>query len=247
MLNVKLEVFEGPFELLYKLIEKHKVDIYDIPIALIADSYVKEVETMENKNIDSIGEFLIMAATLLKIKSKLLLPKENEDEEEDDPRLELVERLLEYKKYKEVSEVLRELEEVSGSITFKPENDAIEEFKTKSIDMDEFLDGVDMTMLTNAFMNVMKGEKKPFERNLSEEIKEKTLRRNVYTIEKQMESLVSMIDLKNEIEFSELFSDESEKGEKIMSFLALLELIKSKYIVTKQDKIFGQIIISKVR
>ena len=79
MLNVKLEVFEGPFDLLYKLIEKHKIDIYDIPIALITEKYVEEVEAMEEKNIDNIGEFLIMAATLLKIKSKMLLPQEDED------------------------------------------------------------------------------------------------------------------------------------------------------------------------
>ena len=101
MLNVKLDVFEGPFDLLFKLIEKHKIDIYDIPMALITEKYVEEVEAMEEKNIDNIGEFLIMAATLLKIKSKMLLPAEkDENEEEQDPRLELVSRLLEYKKYK---------------------------------------------------------------------------------------------------------------------------------------------------
>ena len=98
---VKLEVFEGPLDLLLHLIEKNKIDIYDIPIVLITEQYLEYINAMEQKNLDIMSEFLVMAATLLKIKSKMLLPKEEvEEEEEEDPRQELGARLLEYKMYK---------------------------------------------------------------------------------------------------------------------------------------------------
>jgi segregation and condensation protein A len=98
---VKLEVFEGPLDLLLHLIEKNKIDIYDIPIALITEQYMDYLKEMEKQDLDNMSEFLVMAATLLKIKSRMLLPQEETDEEEpEDPRQELVERLLEYKKYR---------------------------------------------------------------------------------------------------------------------------------------------------
>ena len=109
-ISVKLEVFEGPLDLLLHLIEKNKVDIYDIPIVLITDQYLEYVSAMQERDMDVMSEFLVMAATLLRIKSKMLLPKDDseEDEEEDDPRKELVERLLEYKMYKYASFELKD-------------------------------------------------------------------------------------------------------------------------------------------
>nr|MCR5798154.1 segregation/condensation protein A [Eubacterium sp.] len=105
---VKLEVFEGPLDLLLHLIEKNKVDIYDIPIVLITEQYLDYVQQMEKANMDIMSEFLVMAATLVKIKSKMLLPVEEEDEEYEDPRQELVERILEYKMYKYASFELKD-------------------------------------------------------------------------------------------------------------------------------------------
>ena len=108
-LSYKLEKFEGPLDLLLHLIEKNKVNIYDIPIAEITDQYMEYVRQMDEENLDVVSEFLVMAATLVKIKSKMLLPAEEEEqEEEEDPRQELVERLLEYKMYKYMSYELRD-------------------------------------------------------------------------------------------------------------------------------------------
>lgn len=110
-LSYKLETFEGPLDLLLHLIEKNKVSIYDIPIAEITDQYLEYVSHMEEESLDVVSEFLVMAATLLDIKAKMLLPKEvNEDGEEEDPRAELVARLLEYKTYKYMSMELKDME-----------------------------------------------------------------------------------------------------------------------------------------
>lgn len=249
MLNVKLDVFEGPFDLLFKLIEKHKIDIYDIPMALITEKYVEEVEAMEEKNIDNIGEFLIMAATLLKIKSKMLLPAEkDENEEEQDPRLELVSRLLEYKKYKEVATTLRQMEEETGMLAFKGNTSLIEEFKNV-IDFDDFLEGVDMDVLTQAFLKIIKDDKKKDEGKSEEEvarnISEKVRRRRVFTVEMQMTAIYDKLRNAKNLNFKELFGAEEEKMEKVMTFLALLEMMKMKKITVTQESTFGDIIISK--
>ena len=117
---VKLEVFEGPLDLLLHLIEKNKVDIYDIPIVLITEQYLDYVSKMDTKDMDVMSEFLVMAATLVRIKSKMLLPVEEEEEEEfEDPRQELVERILEYKMYKYASYELKDRQVDAGRMVFK--------------------------------------------------------------------------------------------------------------------------------
>ena len=119
-LQVKLEVFDGPLDLLLHLIEKNKVDIFDIPIVLITEQYLDYVRKMDTKDMDVMSEFLVMAATLVKIKSKMLLPAEEEEqEEEEDPRQELVERLLEYKMYKYASFELKDRQVDAGKVFFK--------------------------------------------------------------------------------------------------------------------------------
>ena len=116
---VKLEVFEGPLDLLLHLIEKNKVDIYDIPIVLITEQYLDYVSKMDTKDMDVMSEFLVMAATLVRIKSKMLLPVEEEEEEEfEDPRQELVERILEYKMYKYASYELKDRQVDAGRMVF---------------------------------------------------------------------------------------------------------------------------------
>ena len=121
-LQVKLEVFDGPLDLLLHLIEKNKVDIFDIPIVLITEQYLDYVRKMDTKDMDVMSEFLVMAATLVKIKSKMLLPAEEEEqEEEEDPREELVRRLTEYKIYKYAAEELKDLSVDAQKVFFKPE------------------------------------------------------------------------------------------------------------------------------
>ena len=119
-ISYKLESFEGPLDLLLHLIEKNKVNIYDIPIAMITDQYLEYVKHMEEESLDVVSEFLVMAATLLDIKARMLLPKEvNEEGEEEDPRAELVARLLEYKTYKYMSLELKDMELDAEKIFYK--------------------------------------------------------------------------------------------------------------------------------
>ena len=106
-MTVKLESFSGPLDLLYHLIEKNEIDIYDIPIAELTDQYIEFINLEENKNMDGMSEFIVMAATLIEIKSRMLLPKPETEEQEEDPREELVQRLIEYKKYKSVVDLLK--------------------------------------------------------------------------------------------------------------------------------------------
>ncbi|MEG1741768.1 MAG: segregation/condensation protein A, partial [Acetivibrio sp.] len=119
-ISVKLEAFEGPLDLLLHLIDKNKVNIYDIPIAMITEQYLEYIAAMKTKDMDIMSEFLVMAATLLNIKSRMLLPKdETQEEEEEDPRKELVERLLEYKMYKYISYELKDRQEDASKVLFK--------------------------------------------------------------------------------------------------------------------------------
>ena len=116
---VKLEVFEGPLDLLLFLIDKNKIDIYDIPIVMITEQYMEYIQNMDTKNMDVMSEFLVMAATLVKIKSKMLLPRDETKEEQEDPRQELVERLLEYKMYKYMSLALKDRQIDAGKVVYR--------------------------------------------------------------------------------------------------------------------------------
>ena len=120
-MQVRLDAFEGPMDLLYHLIEKNEIDIYDIPIASLTEQYLEFLETVEDRDMDGMSEFLVMAATLLEIKSKLLLPRprNGNDEAEADPREVLVQRLLEYKKIKDAADTLKEKEEEAAQIYYK--------------------------------------------------------------------------------------------------------------------------------
>ena len=157
-LSYKLEKFEGPLDLLLHLIEKNKVNIYDIPIAEITDQYMEYVRQMDEENLDVVSEFLVMAATLLDIKARMLLPKDvNEEGEEEDPRAELVMRLLEYKKYRLMSEELKDMESGADRVFYKdptipPE---VKEY-AEPVDLDKLLDGVTLTKLQKIFESVMK-------------------------------------------------------------------------------------------
>ena len=155
---VKLEVFEGPLDLLLHLIDKNKVDIYDIPIVEITNQYMEYIREMQKKDMNIMSEFLLMAATLLDIKCRMLLPVEvNEDGEEEDPRQELVEQLLQYKMYKYMSYELKDRQLDGERLMFKEETlpDEVKEYQ-EPVDLDELLDGLTLSRLNEVFQEIMK-------------------------------------------------------------------------------------------
>ena len=156
---VKLQVFEGPLDLLLHLIDKNKIDIYDIPIVLITEQYLEYVNQMDHEDLDVVSDFLVMAATLLDIKSRMLLPKVEKEEEEDeeDPRAELVRRLLEYKMYKYMAQELEEREQEAELLFFKEPTIPREVAKYEEpLDLDKLLDGLTLAKLQKVFDAVMK-------------------------------------------------------------------------------------------
>ena len=153
---VKLEVFEGPLDLLLFLIDKNKIDIYDIPIVLITEQYMVYIQNMQTKDMDVMSEFLVMAATLVKIKSKMLLPRDETKEEEQDPRQELVERLLEYKMYKYMSLALKDRQIDAGKVVYKSPTipEEIQNY-TEKIDVGELMADVTLQKLHEIFQSIL--------------------------------------------------------------------------------------------
>ena len=150
-LSFKLEVFEGPLDLLLYLIDKNKVNIYDIPIASITEQYFEYLELMEQTDLDVSSDFVVIAANLIYIKSKMLLPKHNDKEElEEDPRDELVEKLLEYKRYKEIAKVLSDNENSNYYVYYKTQSDTINNF-TKIVDNQNMTIDILMNSLLSIF------------------------------------------------------------------------------------------------
>ena len=242
-LTFKLESFEGPLELLFHLIEKNKIDIYDIPIALLTEQYLEYLDNMEKTDMDSLSEFMVMAATLIEIKSKMLLPKPQlEEEEEVDPREELVSRLIEYKRFKMLAEQLSYVQDRTGHRIFRREDKEIIARVRKDVpkEVDEILNGADMDMLFKAFSEVLKRKEVKVDKIRSTF---KSVTRETFTIEGKIEYIENMLKLKGEVKFSEFFRPNSSRNEKIATFLAMLELIKIKKIFITQKALFDEIII----
>lgn len=234
--KVHLESFEGPLDLLLHLIEKNRIDIYDIPIALLTEQYMDYLTKFKEFNIEVASEFLVMAATLLQIKSKILLPDTkveeiNEDDtDEVDPRKELVERLLEYRRYKEVSSILGEMADEAGKRFFREASN----LPTKHLPPK----GLDVKLLWQAFQNVLESqiENEPLVANVA---------REKYTIEDKIISLLALLKQHGgNICFNTVFQyseHKISKSELITTFLAMLELIKIKRITVYQTSIFSPI------
>ena len=151
-MTVRLDSFSGPLDLLYHLIEKNEIDIYDIPIAELTEQYMEFISREENKNMDGMSEFIVMAADLIEIKSRMLLPKVQSEEPEEDPRDELVQKLLEYKKFKGVTETFQRMEENASKIFFREPDIIIPQLsKREEPTVEECLHGLTMEDLYNAF------------------------------------------------------------------------------------------------
>ncbi len=235
MYKVKLEVFEGPLDLLLYLIKKDEINIYDIPIARITDEYLEYIELMKMLDINVASEFIVMAATLIQIKSRMLLPVEeraSEEEEEVDPREELVRQLLEYKKFKDAAGQLEELELKRADVfTRSPEEDSFDDENG-----DEPFFEASVFDLIAAFSEVLKGvSKEEFQEIIKDE----------FTVEEKVHEILQLLKRDSRIFFSNLFRDAKNKLEIIARFLALLELIRLKLILVRQHKEFGEIEIVK--
>ena len=224
--RLKLDVFEGPFDLLLYLIKKDEVDIYDIPIAKITEQYLGFLEKMRGQGIDIASEWLVMAATLVQIKSRILLPLEEDqgDElfEESDPRMELVEKLLEYRRYKEVARALEERE-----------LNEMEVFRRNVGDLESTPDiEVDLYDLISAFKNVVDyAAETPFTEVALEEF---TVEGKIGEIEERLEALGSL-------SWNEIFAEGRSLSEMVCIFLAILELIRLGKLRVRQSRSFGDI------
>lgn len=235
---VKIQVFEGPLDLLLHLIEKNKLNIYDIPIVEITEQYIAYVEAMEEENLDVVSEFLIMAATLIEIKSRMLLPKE-ETEEEEDPREELVRRLLEYKIYKYAAGELEKMRQEAGQVFFGSPQIPKEVLEyQEEVDPHAVLQDLTLRRLNEIFQEVMKKNKEKVD----------PIRSKFGKIEKEeirVEEKVSYIrhqlrGLKN-INFRTLLEIQATKTQVVVTFLAILEMMKTGLIEVRQESIHGDI------
>jgi segregation and condensation protein A len=236
-INVKLHAFEGPLDLLLHLIEKAEVDIYDIPIADITDQYLQYISMMEIHDLEISSEFLVMAATLLEIKSKMLLPKPKKEENGGDvvdPREELVQKLMEYKKYKEVSLELKDKLGIYERVFYKPP-EPIEDYINDAAS----IGNVSLDMLYISFKNILlKTESK--KRNNFREIY-----REVVTVDDKIRLISKLLASKPSFYFDELFLSSCNRYETIVTFLAVLELIKRRSLHIEQDKNFSRILIKR--
>ncbi|NLK97973.1 MAG: segregation/condensation protein A [Epulopiscium sp.] len=243
-ITVKLEAFEGPFDLLFHLIEKNKINIYDIPISLIADQFIEYIDAMQERNMENISEFLVMAATLLEIKSKMLLPSpKKEEEEEEDPREELVNKLLEYKKIKHFSEELK-IRQIEAQKVFYRNSTLPQHIKDilqdTPVDISEVLDGVTLQNMFSIFQDLLKRKEKKVDTIRSGF---KSVQRDIYKIEDKITYILDLLVIYPVIHFHELFYEDSDKMEIVVTFLALLELIRSKQVKIEQKNPFKDILI----
>lgn len=228
--RIKLDMFEGPLDLLLHLIREHQLDILDIPIAAITDEYLRYLALMQELDLDVAGEFLLMAATLIHIKSKMLLPPEEaaagEDAEPEDPRAELVSRLLEYKRFKEAAQTLGLLESEAASL-----------HRRGAPAMELEVEGplqVSMLELLRALRDVLSRADKamPLE-IMPEEI----------NVGQRIVMLMDRLAAESPVEFGQLFGNATRRVEIIVTFLALLELLRRRLATARQGEAMGPIMI----
>ena len=245
-INIRLDAFEGPLDLLYHLIEKNEIDIYDIPVASLTDQYLAFLDAAEDRDMDGMSEFLLMAATLLEIKSKMLLPApKNEEEEGPDPREELVQRLLEYKKIKDVTDTLKEREEEAALVFYKEADASVAKLKEQPPqELEDLLQGITMDDLYQAFQQVMARKETKVDKVRSSF---RSVQKDLFTVGEKMEYIRDLLILHphGQTAFHTIFRENAGKMEKVVTFLALLELIKQKEVQIAQERNFGEILISK--
>jgi len=219
--KVRLEnVFEGPMDLLIHLIKKNEVDIYDIPVALITDQYLKYIEWIKLLNINIVGDFLVMASTLTQIKSRMLLPSHGEEEDEDDPRMEIVRPLAEYLQIKSAAEELANRNMLGDKIFTRKTN------KKEFVDGDQELIQVGLFELIDAFQRILQKVSKDHTVEMSSD---------TVSVKDRMNAIIEILEEKGSIGFIELFPQTPGKIDLIVTFLALLELMKLNLVRAVQN------------
>lgn len=242
-ISVKLQAFEGPLDLLLHLIEKNKVDIYDIPIVEITAQYLEYIQDMETEDMNVMSEFLVMAATLLDIKCRMLLPKEvNEEGEEEDPRAELVQKLLEYKMYKYMSYELKDRQVDAAHTLFKVKTlpKEIEDYKPP-VDMQELLGDANLAKLQDLFRTVMRRQEDKIDpvRSTFGQIEKDEI-----DVDSKTAYVEEYIRIHKTFGFKALLEKQRSKIEIIVTFLVMLEMMKLGKISIVQENIFDDIIIT---
>lgn len=226
-MKICLDIFEGPFDLLLYLIKKNHLDIHDIPLTVVVEQYLQFLELMKFLDVNIASEYLVMAATLINIKSKMILPQSQEQPEEDDPREELVRKLLEYEKIKEAAVFLQEKERQRHKYITRP--------AAENVDNDVYLE-VSLFDLINAFKSAVKEVPRDI---FFEIIKEQ------YTVEEKIHDILHLVLQKDSVALNQLFGSAKNKLEIVVIFLAILELIKLREIAAVQKGIFEEILIMR--
>ncbi|SHN20257.1 segregation/condensation protein A [Gracilibacillus kekensis] len=232
--QVKLETFEGPLDLLLHLINKYEIDIYDIPVSEITSQYMAYIHTMQQLELNIASEYLVMAATLLEIKSKLLLPNptlEIEEEYEEDPREELMRRLIEYRKYKEAAEHLKEREMEQSQVHTRPpmqiSKEETQELPAGAANIYDIIEAIGKVM-----------ERRKWNRPM-----ETSVKRQEVSIDQRMGEIMEKIkDIKQPISFYQLFPNKT-RTYIVATFIAILELMKQKQINCKQESNLDELIV----
>lgn len=242
-LNIKLEIFEGPLDLLLHLLEKNKVSIYDIPIVEITDQYMEYIHEMQRQDLNIMSEFLVMAATLLDIKSKMLLPKKQEaEEEETDPRAELVEQLLQYKMYKYMSLELKDRQMDAERQLYKgPSIPAEVQAYEQPVDLEELTRGYDLVRLNAIFQSVIRRQMDKVDPIRSKFGK---IEKEEVSMEEKMVYLQTYAMEHEHFSFRDLLERQGSRVEVIVTFLAVLELMKTGVIEISQKQAFDEIYIT---
>jgi segregation and condensation protein A len=230
--KIQLPEFEGPLDLLLYLIRRSQVDIHDIPVAPITRQYMEYLELMKELNLDVAGEFFVMAATLIHIKSKMLVPLSpteaaGEEESQEDPRQALVQRLLEFQRYKEAAGILHQQAQIRAATWPRPES-VLPRFDASGEEMIE----AGLFDLIGAFRDLLERRKTLLAHQVEPEGK---------SVEERMEELIGLILEGQSVEFLELFESQRTKPDMIVTFLALLELIRLKRVKVYQRGLFGPI------
>ncbi len=232
--KIRLDMFEGPLDLLLYLVKKDHLNIYDIPIAKVTQQYLEYINFMQLLDLNIVGEFLVMAATLMQIKSKMLLPAEElAAQEEEDPRAELVKKLLEYEKFKQIAENLKERETSQQEVFKRPKTD-LPQMAGVEEDKEEVYFEASIFDLINAFSRALKDVPRDV---FYEVVKDQ------FTVEQKVHDILHSLLIQSEIKLSQLFAKSKSKMEIIVIFLAILELAKMKEIVARQGAEFEDIII----
>lgn len=234
--NVQLQVYEGPLDLLYDMISKQKIDIKDISIIDITKQYISYITALEKMDLEITSEFITMASKLLEIKSRYLLYKQKNNDEVEDPRLELMEKLEEYKKFKLASEDLKDNITYIDDLYYRKKEEVI-------IDDTMDLDTISIDAIKNILPYILKVKRDESKPNKDDKL-EKIVRGRIIPVEEKIAYIRTIIDRDNEVSFTKVVEN-VDKDEVIATFLSILELIKSKEVVVYQDLFFDDILIKK--